>query len=115
MRQGCNVDLIARRLRDVNSAKFVLTLMREDSEKPWAPNPKKRSSKVLSEQAVASAKRIDSAEIEAVAKRHRRTGVAVQGACRAKFVPTAGADFESAEEHAEYLDYVQQLRSKYHK
>ena len=32
-----------------------------------------------------------------------------------KFVPTTRADFESASEYAEHLDYVQRLRSKYHK
>ena len=89
--------------------------MTEDSEKPWAPKPRKRPSKVLSEKAVASAEQIVSAEIEAVAKRHRRRGVAVQGEYRAKFVPTTRADFKSVSEHEEHLDYVQQLRSKYRK
>ena len=94
----------------MNSAKFVLTLMTEDSEKPWAPRNRKQTPKVLSEQAVASAGQIVSAEIEAVAKRHRRRGVAVQGEYRVKFVPTTRADFKSVSEHEEHLDYVHGLR-----
>ena len=101
------VDRIADRLRDVDSAKFVLTLMTEDSKKPWAPRNRKRSSKVLSEQALASAKRI----VSAAPKRQRRRGMVVLSACIVKFVPTTRADFESDSEYEEHLDYVQQLRS----
>ena len=99
--------MIAGNLRDVNSAKFVLTLMTEDSKKPWAPRNRKRSSKVLGEQALASAKRI----VSAAPKRQRRRGVVVLSACIVKFVPTTRADFESDSEYEEHLDYVQQLRS----
>ena len=71
MSTSTDVDRIADRLRDVDSAKFVLTLMTEDSKKPWAPRNRKRSSKVLSEQALASAERI----VSAAPKRQRRRGV----------------------------------------
>ena len=67
---------------------------------------------MLSEQALASAKRI----VSAAPKRQRRRGVVVvQSAYIVKFVPTTRADFESDSEYEEHLDYVQQLRSKYHK
>ena len=91
----------------LSPAEVLTYYVNEDSERPWAPKPRKRSSKVLSEQALASAKRI----VSAAPKRQRRRGVVVLSACIVKFVPTTLADFESTSEYEEHLDYVQQLRS----
>ena len=107
MRYSTDVDRIADSLRGVSSAKFVLTLMTEDSKKPFKPRNRKRTFKVLSEQAVASAKGV----VSAAPKRQRRRGVVVQGEYIVKFVPTTRADFESDSEYEEHLDYVQQLQS----